>query len=75
MILPSLGRQPHSLIIKLSILLASITEPILGPLRDLLREPTRKIHPIFERLDFSPMAAILLIYFIQWALHRLLIAM
>ena len=75
MILPSLGRQPHSWIIKLSILLASITEPILGPLRDLLREPTRKIHPIFERLDFSPMAAILLIYFIQWALHRLLIAM
>ena len=75
MILPSLGRQPHPVVIKISTLLASITEPILGPLRDLLREPTRRIHPIFERLDFSPMAAILLIYFIQWGLHRLLLSM
>ncbi len=53
--------------------LVTITEPILGPLRDLLREPTRKIHPIFERLDFSPMVAILLIYLVQWALRRLLV--
>ena len=75
MILPSLGRQPHPIVIKISVLLASITEPILGPLRELLREPTKGIHPIFERLDFSPMAAILLIYFIQWGLHRLLLSM
>lgn len=51
--------------------LVAITEPILGPLRDLLREPTRRIHPIFERLDFSPMAAIILIYLVKLALGKL----
>ena len=73
MVLPSLGSQPHPIVIKFATFLGAITEPILGPLRDLLREPTRKIHPIFERLDFSPMAAILLIYLIQLALSRLVV--
>ncbi len=71
LILQSLGSQPHPIVARIAMLLVAITEPILGPLRDLLREPTRKIHPIFERLDFSPMAAIILIYLVQWALGRL----
>ena len=73
MILQSLGSQPHPIVTRITMFLVAITEPILGPLRDLLREPTRKIHPIFERLDFSPMAAILLIYLVQWALRRPLV--
>ncbi len=71
LILQSLGGQPNPILVKITRFLVTITEPILGPLRDLLREPTRKIHPIFERLDFSPMAAILLIYLVQLALGRL----
>ena len=73
LILQSLGGQPNPILARITMFLVAITEPILGPLRDLLREPTRKIHPIFERLDFSPMAAILLIYLVQWALRRLLV--
>ena len=73
LILQSLGSQPNAILVRITMFLVAITEPILGPLRDLLREPTRKIHPIFERLDFSPMAAILLIYLVQWALRRLLV--
>ena len=73
LILQSLGSQPNAILVRITQFLVTITEPILGPLRDLLREPTRKIHPIFERLDFSPMAAILLIYLVQWALRRLLV--
>ena len=72
LILQSLGGQPNPILVRITMFLVTITEPILGPLRDLLREPTRKIHPIFERLDFSPMAAILLIYLVQLALGRLL---
>lgn len=72
LILQSLGGQPNAILVRITQFLVTITEPILGPLRDLLREPTRKIHPIFERLDFSPMVAILLIYLVQWALGRLL---
>ena len=73
LIVQSLGGQPNAILVRVTMFLVAITEPILRPLRDLLREPTRKIHPIFERLDFSPMAAILLIYLIQWALRRLLV--
>ena len=73
LILQSLGRQPNAILVRITQFLVTITEPILGPLRDLLREPTRKIHPIFERLDFSPMIAILLIYLVQWALRRLIV--
>ncbi len=73
LVLQSLGGQPNAILARVTMFLVAITEPILGPLRDLLREPTRKIHPIFERLDFSPMAAILLIYLVQWALRRLLV--
>ena len=73
LIVQSLGGQPNAILVRVTMFLVAITEPILGPLRDLLREPTRKIHPIFERLDFSPMAAILLIYLVQWALRRLLV--
>ncbi len=73
LIMQSLGSQPNAILVRITMFLVTITEPMLGPLRDLLREPTRKIHPIFERLDFSPMAAILLIYLIQWALGRLLV--
>ncbi len=73
LIVQSLGGQPNAILVRVTQFLVTITEPILGPLRDLLREPTRKIHPIFERLDFSPMVAILLIYLVQWALRRLLV--
>ncbi len=73
LILQSLGSQPNAILVRITMFLVTITEPILGPLRDLLREPTRKIHPIFERLDFSPMVAILLIYLVQWALRRLIV--
>ncbi len=73
LIVQSLGGQPNAILVKMTMFLVTITEPILGPLRDLLREPTRKIHPIFERLDFSPMVAILLIYLVQWALRRLIV--
>ena len=71
LILQSLGGQPHPILVGIARFLVTVTEPILGPLRDLLRQPTRRIHPIFERLDFSPMAAILLIYLVQLALGRL----
>ncbi len=73
LIMQSLGSQPNAILVRITMFLVTITEPILGPLRDLLREPTRKIHPIFERLDFSPMVAILLIYLVQWALRRLIV--
>ena len=73
LIVQSLGGQPNAILVRVTMFLVTITEPILGPLRDLLREPTRKIHPIFERLDFSPMVAILLIYLVQWALRRLIV--
>ncbi len=73
LILQSLGGHPNPIVVRIAMLLVTITEPILRPLRDLLREPTRKIHPIFERLDFSPMVAILLIYLVQWALRRLVV--
>ena len=75
LIVQSLGGQPNAILVRVTMFLVTITEPILGPLRDLLREPTRKIHPIFERLDFSPMVAILLIYLVQWALRRLVVSM
>jgi len=71
LIVQSLRDRPNAILVRITMFLVAITEPILGPLRDLLREPTRKIHPIFERLDFSPMAAIVLIYLVQWALGRL----
>ncbi len=70
-ILQSLGSRPHPFVMRIAMILGLITEPILGPLRELLREPTRRIHPIFERLDFSPMAAILIIWLIQISLARL----
>ena len=73
LILQSLGGQPNPIVVRIATVLVTVTEPILGPLRDLLRGPTRKIHPIFERLDFSPMAAILLIWLVQWALRRLVV--
>ena len=71
LIMQSLGGQPNAILVKITMFLVAITEPILGPLRDLLREPTRRIHPIFERLDFSPMAAIILIYLVKLALGKL----
>ena len=71
LIVQSLGDRPNAILARITMFLVAITEPILGPLRDLLRQPTRKIHPIFERLDFSPMVAIVLIYLVQWALGRL----
>ena len=70
LILQSLGGQPNPILVRITMFLVAITEPILGPIRDLLREPSRKIHPIFERLDFSPMAAILLIFLVQRILSR-----
>ena len=72
LILQSLGGQPNPILVRITMFLVTITEPILGPLRDLLRAPTRKIHPIFERLDLSPMAAILLIWGVREALGTLL---
>jgi len=71
LIMQSLGGQPNAILVRITMFMVAITEPILGPLRDLLREPTRRIHPIFERLDFSPMAAIILIYLVQLALGKL----
>ena len=71
LILQSSGGQANTILVRITMLLVAITEPILGPIRDLLREPTRKIHPIFERLDFSPMAAIILIWLVQQALEKL----
>ena len=56
-IIPMMGGRPHPLILTLAELANRVTEPILAPIRRVL--------PTFGTLDFSPMAAILLIIAIQ----------
>ena len=61
-VIPMMEGRPHPLILQLADLSMRITEPILAPIRRVL--------PTFGSLDFSPMAAILLLTAIQWVLSQ-----
>jgi YggT family protein len=61
-VIPMMEGRPHPLVLQLAQLANQVTEPILAPIRRVL--------PTFGSLDFSPMAAILLLTAIQWALSQ-----
>ena len=63
-IIPMMGGRPHPLVLQLAQLANQVTEPILAPIRRVL--------PTFGMLDFSPMAALLLLYVIRIVLVRAL---
>lgn len=63
-IIQLLGGRPHPLILTLADLSMRITEPLLAPIRRVL--------PTFGMLDFSPMAALLLLWVIRLVLVRAL---
>ncbi len=59
-VIPMMGGRPHPLVLQLAQLANLVTEPILGPIRRVL--------PTFGMLDFSPMAALLLLFVIRLVL-------
>ena len=61
-IVPMSGGRPHPMLISINTLIIQITDPIITPIRRVL--------PTFGVLDLSPMAAIILLIFIRWALLR-----
>ena len=63
-IIPMMGGRPHPLVLKLAEVANQVTEPVLAPIRRVL--------PTFGMLDFSPMAALLLLYVIRLVLVRAL---
>ncbi len=63
-IIPMMGGRPHPLVLKLAEVANRVTEPVLAPIRRVL--------PTFGMLDFSPMAALLLLYVIRIVLVRAL---
>ena len=56
-LLPVLGANPSPILVSLNAIVNQVTEPILGPLRRVL--------PTFGVLDFSPMAAIIILIVIK----------
>lgn len=61
-IVPIAGSSPHPILLGFSQVVNQLTEPILGPLRRVL--------PTFGVLDFSPMAAIIILVIIKEVVNR-----
>ena len=59
-VMPMSGARPHPLLISINTMVNQITEPILGPLRRML--------PTFGMFDFSPMVALVVLWFIRQVL-------
>ena len=56
-VIPMAGARPHPALISINYWVTRVTEPMLGPLRRVL--------PTFGMFDFSPMVALLILFFIQ----------
>ncbi len=61
-IVPMSGGRPHPMLVSINMLIIQITDPIITPIRRVL--------PTFGVLDLSPMAAIILLIFVKWALVK-----
>ena len=61
-VVPLAGARPHPVLISINDLVTRVTEPILGPLRRVL--------PTFGMFDFSPMAALIILWFVRELLVR-----
>ena len=62
-LLPVLGSNPNPILVNLNAVVNQVTEPIIGPLRRVL--------PTFGVLDFSPMAAIIILIIVREVIERL----
>lgn len=60
-IIPLAGARPHPVLVSINDLVTRVTEPFLGPLRRVL--------PTFGMFDFSPMAALLIIWGIRYLIR------
>ncbi len=56
-VIPMAGTRPHPFLISINTVVNQITEPILAPIRRVL--------PTFGMFDFSPMVALILLWFIR----------
>ena len=61
-VIPMLEGRPHPIVMTVADLSMKVTEPVLAPIRRVL--------PTFGMMDFSPMAAIIL----MWAIQRFVIS-
>ena len=61
-VIPMLGTSPHPILVQIYQVLVQVTEPILGPIRNLL---SRVLPSSLGMFDFSPMVAIILLWAIQ----------
>ena len=61
-VVPLAGARPHPMLISINDLVTRVTEPILGPLRRVL--------PTFGMFDFSPMAALIILWVVRELLVR-----
>ncbi len=59
-VMPMSGARPHPLLVNINTMVNQITEPILGPIRRML--------PTFGMFDFSPMVALVVLWFIRQVL-------
>jgi YggT family protein len=60
-VLPISGDRPPQILLNINAIIYQVTEPILGPIRRFIS----RILPDIGALDFSPMAAILILIFIK----------
>ena len=61
-LLPVLGANPSPILVSLNAIVNQVTEPVLGPLRRVL--------PTFGVIDFSPMAAIIILIIVKEVIER-----
>ena len=59
-VIPMAGARPHPLLISINRVVNQVTEPFLGPIRRVL--------PTFGMFDFSPMVALVVLWFIRQVL-------
>ena len=61
-VIPMAGARPHPLLVSINQMVNQVTEPILGPIRRFL--------PTFGMFDFSPMVALVILWFIRSVLSN-----
>lgn len=61
-VIPMLGGRPNPVLLQIYDALAQITEPILGPIRNLL---SRVLPSSLSMFDFSPVVAIILLKVVE----------
>jgi YggT family protein len=61
-LVPMAGASPHPVLLNINAMVNQLTEPILGPIR--------RVMPRMGMLDFSPMAAIVILVIIRGVVAR-----